>query len=68
MKTLAVLEYPMLVTKFQGHKPLGYKEDNYSVSLYMGMVMRHGIFEQIFIPHIRWMLHVKFCLNQPSGF
>ena len=29
MKTLVVIEYPMLYTKFQGHWPLGSKEEDF---------------------------------------
>ena len=36
--------------------------------IYMGMVMWPGTFEQIFIPHISWRLHMKFGFNRPSGF
>ena len=36
--------------------------------IYMGMVMWPGTFEQIFIPHISWRLHMKFGFNWPSGF
>ena len=40
MKTLVVLECPMLYTKFQGHRPLGSVEaDVLSFSPYMDMVM-----------------------------
>ena len=40
MTTLVVLEYPMLYTKFQGHRPLGSKEEDFlSFSPYMDMVM-----------------------------
>ena len=35
--------------------------------IYMFMVMWPGTFEQIFIPHISWRLHMKFGFNQPSG-
>ena len=36
--------------------------------IYMGMVMWPGAFEQIFIPHISWRLHIKFDFNRPNGF
>ena len=29
MKTLVVLEYPMLYAKIQGHRPLGSKEEDF---------------------------------------
>ena len=29
MKTLVVLEYPMLYTKFQSHQPLGSEEEEF---------------------------------------
>ena len=35
---------------------------------YMGMVMWPGTCEQIFIPHIPWMLHMKFGFNRPNSF
>ena len=57
MKTLVVLEYPMLYTKFQGHRPIDSEEEDFwSFSPNMGMVMWPGPFEQIFIPHIPWRL------------
>ena len=41
MKILVVLEYSMLYIKFQGHRPLGSKEEDFrSFSSYMGIVMR----------------------------
>ena len=36
--------------------------------IYKGMVMWPGTFEQIFIPHISWRLHMKFGFNLPSSF
>ena len=69
MKTLVVLEYPILYTKFQGHRPLGSEEEDIlSFSPYMGMVMSPGTVEQIFLPHIPWRLHMKFGFNRPGGF
>ena len=59
----------MLYTKFQGHRPLGSKEEDLLSFLpYMGMVIWHGTFEQIFIPHIPLRRHTKFGFNRPSGF
>ena len=53
LKTLVALEYPMLYTKFQGHRQRSSKEEDLlSFVPYMGMVMWPGTFEQIFIPHI----------------
>ena len=53
---LVVLEHPMLHTKFQGHRPFDSGEADVLRFLpYMGMaailVMWHGPFEQIFVPH-----------------
>ena len=31
MKTLVVFKYPMLYTKFQGHRPLGSQEEDFEV-------------------------------------
>ena len=62
MKTLVVLEYPVLLlhTKFQGHRPLGSEETDFlSFSPYMGIAMWPGTFKQIFIPHIPWRRHMK---------
>ena len=40
MKTLVVLEYPIVYTKFQGHQPLGSEEEDFlSFSPYVAMVM-----------------------------
>ena len=40
MNTLVVLEYPMVYTKFQGHRSLGSEEEDFlSLSPYMAMVM-----------------------------
>ena len=69
MKTLVVLEYSMLYTKFQGHRPLGSEEEDFlCFSPYVDMVMLPGTFEQIFIPHIPLRLHMKFGFNRPRGF
>ena len=42
------------------------EKDFWSFSQYMDMVMWPGTFEQIFIPHIPWRLHMK--CGWPSGF
>ena len=52
---LVVLEYPLLYTKFQSHRPIGSKEGDFLRFLpYMGLeamlVMWPRIFEHIFIP------------------
>ena len=52
---LVVLAYLMLHTKFQGHRPIGSGEEDFSRFLpYMGMaamlVMWPGPFEQLFVP------------------
>ena len=55
MKILVVLEYPMLYTEFQGHRPLGSEvEDFLNFSPYMGMFIRPGTFEKKIISHIPW--------------
>ena len=67
LKKLVVLEYPMLYTKFQRHRPLGSEEDFIFLDIY-GYGHMTWNFEQLFTPHTPWRLHMKFCFNQPSGF
>ena len=38
MKTLVVLEYPMLYTKLQGHRPHGSEEEDFFLSFGHGHV------------------------------
>ena len=52
---LVILEHPMLLTKFQCHRPIGSGEEDFLMFLpYMGMaailVMWPGPFEQTFVP------------------
>ena len=54
LNKLVVLDYPMLYTKFQGHRALGSEEDFWRFLRYMGLeailVMWPRTVEQIFIP------------------
>ena len=44
------------------------REDFWRSLPYMRMAMWPEQFEQIFIPHIPWRLHMKFGFNRPGGF
>ena len=58
----------MLYTKFQGHQLLGSEEEDvWRIFPYIGLeailVMWPETFEQMFIPKIRWRVHMKFSFN-----
>ena len=56
---IVIVKYPMLYTKFQGYQPLVYEKRFLKFFLpHMGMVRWSGNFEQIFIPHVPWRLHL----------
>ena len=66
---LCIFSRPSAVYQVSRSSPLISEEEDFlSFSPYMGMVMWPGTFEQIFIPHIPWSLHMKFGFNRPSGF
>ena len=70
---LVVLEYPMLYTKFQGHRPLGSEEGDFWKFLqYMGLeaisVIWRGTFKHILILINPWRLNMKFGFYRPSVF
>ena len=67
---LVVLEYPMLHTKFQGHRPFGSREEDslrfYGHGGHLGHVIR-TVWTNFCFPIPR-RLHMKFGFNWPSGF
>ena len=67
---LVVLEYTMLYTKFQGHRPLGSKKIFEGFTIYgPGSHLGH-VTQNIwtnFHPNIPWRHNLKFGFNQPSA-
>ena len=68
---LAVLEYLMLHTKFQGHRPFRSRED-FKVFAKYGHGGHFGHVTWTILTNFRcpitWRFHMKFRFNRPSGF
>ena len=68
---LVVIDYPMLNTKFQGHRPLGSEEILKGFTIYgTGSQLGHMTLNiwTNFHPNIPWRLHLKFGFKRPNAF